>query len=137
MDKNCIFCKIVSGEISAQKVYETDKVLAFLDISPINLGHTLVVPKNHSVDMSEVSDQDLSDTMVVVKKVGQAVLDGLGYQGYNIGQNNGPVAGQVVMHLHFHVIPRNPDDGLKLWPQKDYQAGQADEVAEKIKQAIK
>lgn len=124
------------GDIPAYKVYEDDKVLAFLDIAPINYGHTLVIPKEHFVNLEEIPEDKLTAVAVVVKKIGQALKQGLGVEGYNVQVNNDPVAGQVVPHLHFHVIPRQAGDGLKLWPQGKYADSEAEEVVKKIKQAL-
>ncbi|MDD5291165.1 MAG: HIT family protein [Patescibacteria group bacterium] len=133
---DCIFCKIIAGEIPSFKVYEDENVLAFLDIAPVNPGHTLVVPKKHYENMEEILEAELCKLTVVIKKIGKAVKDSLGAEGYNITENNGPVAGQIVPHLHFHVIPRRQDDGLKLWPQEKYGEGEAEEIVKKIKNGI-
>ena len=129
---NCVFCKIISGEIPGYKVYEDDSTLAFLDIAPVSHGHTLVVTKKHYANMEEVPAEELSDLIKAVKKVGRALKDGLEIQGYNIQVNNGPAAGQIVPHLHFHVTPRIEGDGLQLWPQGKYKDGEAEEIIKKI-----
>jgi len=134
---DCIFCKIVAGEIPSHKIYEDQDVLAFLDISPVHPGHALVIPKKHFDNLEEIDEASLAKVMNVVKKIGVALKAGLGYEGYNVQLNNDPVAGRIVPHLHFHLIPRLKDDGLRLWPQGKYEPGQAEEVAEKIKKAIK
>ncbi|MDD2807045.1 MAG: HIT family protein [Patescibacteria group bacterium] len=134
---DCVFCKIVNNEIPCFKVAENDSNLAFLDIAPVNSGHTLVIPKKHYANLEEIPVAELSSLMALVKSVGLAIKAGLNYDGYNIGVNNDPVAGQLIPHLHFHVMPRQPDDGLKLWPQRQYAAGEAEQTANKIKQAIK
>lgn len=136
MEEDCIFCKIVAGEIPDYKIYENDKVTAFLDIMPIHPGHTLIVPKQHIQNLEEISEEDLSEVMKVVKIVGKAVKDGLGAKGYNILSNNDPIAGQSVPHLHFHVVPRVENDGLNQWAQGTYKDGEAEEVTQKIKQAL-
>ncbi|NQV13136.1 MAG: HIT family protein [Parcubacteria group bacterium] len=134
---NCVFCKIIAGELPGAKVYEDDKILAFLDINPINYGHTLVIPKEHYETLVDLPDELLKEVILVVKKIGQAVIAELRVDGFNIGLNNGKAAGQLVDHVHFHVIPREVGDGLKHWPSKDYEEGEMDSVAEKIKQALK
>ena len=111
----CIFCKIVSGEIPADKIYEDESLLAFLDIAPVNPGHVLVIPKKHYENIEETPEEVLCWLIKKVKEVGLAVKNGLGVSGYNIVQNNGSVAGQVVPHLHFHIIPRKENDNLHLW----------------------
>ncbi len=130
---DCIFCKIIKGEISSTKIYEDEKVLAFLDINPINPGHTLIIPKVHSQDLLEVTEDDLISIIKVVNKVVPAVLKGVEAKGFNLGVNNGAVAGQAVNHLHFHIMPRFENDCHKLWSGKPYKEGEIDEVAEKIK----
>ncbi len=130
---DCIFCKIIAGEIPCYKVYEDDDVLAFLDVAPVNYGHILVLPKKHFINMEDIPEQELCAVIKIVKKVGQAIKQGLSVPGYNVQVNNDPVAGQVVPHIHFHVIPRNEGDGLKLWPQGKYGNGEAEEVLNKVR----
>ena len=129
---NCIFCKIINNEIPSYKVYEDENTLAFLDINPVNLGHTLVVPKKHMANIEVASEEVLSQLINTVKKVGQSLKNNLGATGYNVLENNDLIAGQLIPHLHFHLIPRLSNDGLTLWPQKKYQAGEAEEVLRKI-----
>lgn len=133
---DCLFCKIIKGEIPAVKVYEDDTVLAFLDIHPVNPGHVLIVPKIHSEGLLDADDAVLGQMVVVTKKVATAILQSLGYEAFNLEQNNGPIAGQVIPHLHWHIVPRRADDGLKHWPGKEYVEGEATSVAEKIKGQI-
>ena len=133
---NCIFCKIIAGEITSYKVYEDDKTLAFLDISPVNPGHTLVIPKEHYANMSELPDEILCHLAKVVKKIAPAILSAVGSQGFNLGLNNGSVSGQLVDHFHWHIMPRFEDDGWELWHGKTYGEGQAEEIIEKIKQSL-
>ncbi|MDD5031976.1 MAG: HIT family protein [Patescibacteria group bacterium] len=133
---DCIFCKIIAGVIPSFKVYEDEDILAFLDIAPVNPGHTLVVPKKHYANLEEIPEGELAKLAAAIKKVGKAVKDGLGVEGYNVMENNDPVSGQIIPHLHFHIIPRKEGDGLKLWPQGKYGEGEAEEMAEKIKNKI-
>ena len=130
---DCLFCKIVAGEIPCHRVYEDDHTLAFLDIGPIIEGHTLVIPKQHGVTLDELSDESAAACGVAVKRVGGAVASVTGCAGWNVKQNNGAVAGQEVMHVHFHIIPRNVDDGLRgPWP-----AGSLDDAtAARLRTAI-
>jgi histidine triad (HIT) family protein len=132
----CIFCQVVSGDIPSIKIYEDDKTLAFLDVSPINYGHTLVISKDHYTNLENIAEEDLCAVMKTVKLVGAALKKGLGISGYNVLENNDPVAGQVIPHVHFHVVPRYHNDGLKLWPQGRYGNGEAEEVADRIKAVI-
>jgi len=119
-DTDCIFCKIVRGEIPCAKVFETDTVLAFLDIAPVIKGHALVIPKAHFADIWSLPTGQAPELMAAIQKVGQALVDGLGAAGMNLGMNNGAAAGQLVHHAHWHLIPRFAGDGLSLWPQKSY-----------------
>ena len=129
---DCIFCKIVAGEIPSYKVYENEDVLAFLDIAPVSHGHTLVVSKKHWQNMEEIPENELGRLMIGVKKVGSLIKTKLGYKGYNVSENNDPVAGQVVPHIHWHVIPRQEDDGIELWAQGKYKEGEAEDIIKKI-----
>jgi len=133
---DCIFCKIIAGEIPSYKIYEDQNVLAFLDIAPVNPGHTLVITKNHYANLEEIPEAELAELIKVVKKIGQALKDGLKVSGYNVQENNDPSAGQIIPHIHFHIVPRQKGDGLNLWPQGKYQENEAQEVANKIKEAI-
>lgn len=133
---DCIFCKIIAGELPSHRVYEDEKVFAFLDIAPVNPGHTLVVPKKHYANIEEIPEEDLCALFKAVKKIGLAIKNGLGAEGYNINENNDPIAGQIVPHIHFHIIPRRKGDNLHLWPQNKYDESEAEEVLEKIKSGI-
>ena len=129
---DCIFCRIVEGKIPCYKIYEDGEVLAFLDIGPVNYGHTLVIPKAHHKNIEEIQEELLGKLIAVVKKVGKSIKENLGSEGYNVSVNNDPVSGQLIPHLHFHVIPRAQGDGLKLWPQGKYGDGEAEEVRAKL-----
>ena len=134
---DCLFCKIVKGEIACDKVYEDDKVLAFLDISPVSKGHTLVVPKEHYGKFTETDDVVIGDLMLAAKRIALGMEKALGIKDVNFGINNGQLAGQVVEHTHIHVMPRSSDDGLRLWPGREYQNDEEKkEVAQKIAQAM-
>lgn len=134
--EDCIFCKIINGEMGCEKIYEDDKFIAFLDIHPVTPGHTLVVPKNHSYNILDTGEDVLCELGKVLKKISQAVCRGMGTDSFNLNQNNGQLSGQVVPHLHWHIVPRYPDDGLRLWPGNPYPAGEERIVAEKIKAAF-
>src|SRR5512141_2260203 len=103
---DCLFCKIIKGDVPALKVYEDEAVFAFLDIAPVNVGHTLIVPKGHYENCAETPDEAMAAIMRVVKRVGDAARKVTGAPGYNVGINCGKVAGQVIMHTHVHVMPR-------------------------------
>ncbi|MEK9201857.1 MAG: HIT family protein [Patescibacteria group bacterium] len=137
-EKDCIFCKIIRKEIPATHIYEDEHVIAFLDIKPNNLGHSLVVPKEHFPNIYTTPDEVLSRLIAATKKVAIAVKKGVAADGINIANNNEPDAGQLVFHTHIHVIPRYKDDGYKHWPAKtNYTPEQMKEAAEKIKNALK
>lgn len=135
----CIFCKIIAKEIPATVVYEDEDVLAFMDIGPIIEGHTLVIPKKHYDPVTETSDEIVARLHVVAKKIAAAQMNGLGADGVNIMQNNGAASGQVVPHIHVHVIPRYNEDGHHWnWNPKKYD--NFDEMvalAEKMRENLK
>ena len=106
MKNDCVFCAIAAGEIPSFKVYEDDYVLAYLDINPFSKGHTLVIPKEHTTGLTDTSDEVLAVLIARVKKVANIIKSALGCDGFNILQNNGEAAGQTVMHIHFHIVPR-------------------------------
>ncbi len=135
---DCIFCKIVAGEIPSTKVYEDDHVLAFMDIGPLVRGHTLVIPKTHFDPLADTPDDVLARVIAVVRRVARAQVDGLGADGVNIHQANGAVAGQVVPHLHFHVVPRFANDGHPWnWTPHPYaDPSEAAALAERIRNAL-
>jgi len=136
MPDECIFCKILQGEVPSSKVYENEKIFAFLDLNPVNPGHTLVIPKKHYQDIEKIPEDLLIEMVKAVKKIGLAIKEGLEAKGYNIGLNNGRVAGQLVPHVHFHVMPRKIGDGLKLWPQRKYQGQEMDKTAKLLSSHI-
>ncbi len=133
---DCIFCKIIKGEIPSVKIYEDTNYLAFLDIQPNNPGHTLVVPKKHSRNIFDIESSDLLGLYEIVKKISAAVKNGVSADGINITMNNEPAAGQIVFHTHTHIIPRFKDDGYKHWGHKNYKEGEIEEVAKKIREKI-
>ncbi len=134
---NCLFCKIVNGEIPTQKVYESEKALAFLDINPVNPGHILVIPKNHSENLNDIEEEDYLAVQKVVRYIAPKAAEALGACGYNIGQNNLPCSGQVVMHLHVHIMPRFEGDGHELWHGKAYESDEKmQEIADKIRSTL-
>ena len=135
---DCVFCKIVKGELPSEKIYEDEKTLAFLDIGPINFGHTLIIPKTHFPNIYETPDAELCAMTAVAKKISQAVRDSLAADGVNIAMNNNHAAGQLVFHSHIHVIPRYTNDGFELWrSRKPYKENEAASVAQKIKDSLK
>ena len=131
-DDDCLFCKIVKGEISSAKVYEDDEFFAFLDIKPVNKGHTLVVPKHHCRNLLDFPKAEETDLMEFLKKVANAVVKAVGADGFNLGMNNEAAAGQVIFHAHFHIIPRFKNDNLGSWPHKDISEKEMEEIKKKI-----
>lgn len=130
---DCIFCKIIRGEIPCARVYEDDLVLSFLDISPINRGHTLVLPKKHHTTLFEVDPDSLKACILAIQRISEAIYKGIKAEGLNLLQNNFRAAGQLVDHVHFHLIPRYEDDGfLNSWPGKQYPSGEMEKTLKTI-----
>ena len=133
-----IFDKILDGEIPCHKVYEDDHVLAFLDIGPLALGHTLVIPKERKAYLHELSDEASAAIGRVLPRVARAVMQVTGCDQYNILQNNGPRAHQAVFHVHFHIIPKpNEASGLGIrWPSASLDGAAGEDLATKLRDAI-
>ncbi|GAA5914831.1 adenosine 5'-monophosphoramidase [Sporobolomyces salmoneus] len=136
VDDDCIFCKIIAGKIPSFKLIDTDLSYAFLDIGPIAKGHSLVIPKYHGAKLHDLPDEAMTDILKNLKKL--AVAQGL--ENYNILQNNGRIAHQVVDHVHFHLIPKPSDsdkEGLVIgWPTQKgegFEMDQLKQLAEDIK----
>ncbi|MCR5563053.1 MAG: HIT family protein [Desulfovibrio sp.] len=119
---DCIFCAIVSGAIPSSKVFESDTVYAFLDLNPVHKGHTLIIPKKYFKDVTELDTTLGRDIFDAMQRVAGAVMEATGAKGFNVLQNNGRIAGQMVDHLHWHIIPRFENDGLGMWPQGKYDS---------------
>ena len=131
---DCIFCKIAAGEIPSVRVYEDDRVLAFMDINPLSEGHLLIIPKAHAATIYEITEDDFLAVMSATHKLADAVKKALNPDGINLLQLNGRAANQVVPHLHMHIVPRWSGDGLTI-SQWDMVAGDMENikaVAEKI-----
>lgn len=133
---DCLFCKIVEGTLPSHTVYEDDAVKAFLDINPINSGHVLLVPKRHSADFLSTPSEDVERVMSAIRKIAPSVMKAVGAEAFNIGLNNGTYAGQVVPHVHFHLMPRFPGDGRHLWSPIPTTQEELKAVAEKIRAAL-
>jgi len=136
MTENCLFCKIISGEIPSYRIYEDDAVYAFLDIYPASEGHTLVAPKKHFSNFTDMNAEDVALLFEAARKITAAVEKAFSVEGSNVGINNGEVAGQEVPHVHVHVIPRKRGDGGRgiksiVWTETD--TTNLEEVAEKIR----
>ena len=136
-DDNCIFCKIAAGEIPSETVYEDEQFRAILDLGPASAGHTLILPKAHFKDVTEISDEYAANVLKVAAKLGKAMKKGLGCEGFNLVQNNGEAAGQTVMHFHMHVIPRHAGDDVQVtWKQGETESESLKALADAIKKHI-
>ena len=136
-ESDCIFCKIVAGEIPCFKIHEDDRVLCFMDINPFNDGHCLVITKAHAENLYAADDADLAACIAAAKRVARAVEECLAPDGINLVQANGPGAGQSVFHFHIHVFPRAEDDGAMLnWGIKAGDMGRIAAHAETIRAAL-
>jgi histidine triad (HIT) family protein len=134
--QDCIFCRIAAGQAPAVRVLETPGVLAFLDIAPVNYGHTLIIPKTHYQNLLDLPDALWLEMGQVSRRVAQALRASLYAQGFNVGMNNFEAAGQVVYHAHLHVIPRYHTDGLRLFPQESYKPGDMEKTGEQLRRAL-
>jgi histidine triad (HIT) family protein len=135
-ENETIFDKIFCREAPANIVYEDEHTLAFLDITPNTPGHTLVIPKKHFKNIFDIDAETLAAVMETVRKVAPVVRDAVGAKGVHINSNHEAAAGQVVFHLHFHIIPRHDRSEFEFWPKVDYAPGEADVLAEKIRERI-
>jgi histidine triad (HIT) family protein len=135
---DCIFCKIIAGEIPAVKVLDEELVIAFMDINPSSKGHMLVVPKRHAENIFQISEGDLATLIKAIKKCAGAAKDALKAEGVTILQLNGKASDQIVPHLHVHVIPRWENDGLSIstWEMKPGDMEQIQDTAKKIREHI-
>ena len=134
---DCVFCKILKGEISAQKVYEDPKTVAILDINPVSPGHALVMPRDHFEMWTDLPVDVASALSIAAQNVARAVVKATGAQGFNLLMNNHRCSGQAIPHAHYHVIPRKSDDGVKYaWPAKSYPPGEIEKSAEAIRKAL-
>ena len=140
-DADCIFCKIMSGVVTCDKVYEDEQIFAFMDSAPSNKGHTLVIPKGHFPTFLDVPEDVLQHWLVIVQRVARAVQQATETKGANAIINIGKDGGQVVFHSHFHIIPRFPEDGLKLFPSGAYDSpdeskNYAQRIASQLKETL-
>ncbi len=133
-----VFGKIIRGEIPCHRVYEDERVLAFLDVSPLSLGHTLVIPKEPAATLDQLSDETAAAIGRVLPKLCRAVMRATGTVDYNVLQNNGPLAHQAVMHVHFHIIPRpNDQRGLGIqWPAGSLSSQAGEGLAKRISELL-
>ena len=112
--EDCIFCKVLAGEIPSETVYEDEYAVAVMDINPWTRGHAVVIPRKHAANLFEIEDGELEHVVVAAKRLETMMRDTLGCDGINLLQSNGRAAWQTIFHLHFHVIPRYEDDPLEL-----------------------
>lgn len=131
--KDCIFCKIINGEMPSYKIYEDDFCLAFLDISNDIFGHTLVIPKKHYENVMTCDNKTLSRIMETCKKIGTHYVKDCGFDGFNILNACGKAGEQSVFHVHFHILPRKENDGEKVFPKLSGCKNELDEVCQKLK----
>ena len=132
MKNNCVFCAIAAGEIPSFKVYEDELVLAYLDINPFSKGHTLVIPKAHTEGLLDTSDETLAAVIARVKKIAAHLKTALPCDGFNILQNNGQSAGQTVMHVHFHIVPRY-DQGPIVFENHEGDMAELEKLSARIR----
>lgn len=134
--QDCLFCKFVRKELPAEIVYEDDAVMVFVDIKPNNPGHVLVMPKEHADDFASAPEASIQAIALMAQRMGQTIMKAFGAPGFNIGVNNGRAAGQVIHHLHMHVIPRFEGDGLEHWHGKPYKDGEIEQVGQKLRELL-
>jgi len=136
MDPDCLFCSIIAGTTPATIVLETDELVGFLDVRPVFKGHTLLVPREHLVTLSDLPESLMVPLLGTAQRVADAITSGLGAQGTFVAMNN--VVSQSVAHLHVHVVPRTKGDGLRgfFWPRTKYADGEAEEYAAKLRAAL-
>ena len=134
-DDNCIFCKIINGDIPSYTVYEDDDFKCILDVGPAAKGHTLILPKNHYANVMELPEETTAKAFTLAKKLAAHIQTSLNADGVNILQNNNEAAGQTVFHFHIHVIPRydTPENkSIITWKQNSFPAEEMQEVLEKL-----
>lgn len=134
---DCLFCKIINGEIPSTKVYEDDYCYAFMDIMPLSKGHTLLIPKTHVANIFEMTEDIAKNLYAAAPKVANAIKAAFNPEGMNTLNNNGAAAGQTVFHYHLHFIPRYDDEGLQMtWETKQYSSEELNELANIIKEQL-
>ncbi|MGK7379536.1 HIT family protein [Planococcus sp. 1R117A] len=137
---NCIFCKIIAGDIPSVKVYEDEHVYAFMDIMPLSKGHTLLIPKTHRAYIYDLAPEEAAHLFSVAPKIASALKETFGLEGMNLLNNNGAKAGQSVHHFHLHFIPRyDQTDGFGakwITKEKEYTSERIQELAEQVKEKL-
>ena len=135
-DENCIFCKIITGEIPSNTIYEDDEFKVVLDVSPASKGHALILPKNHYADLYEIDEDVAADAMKLAKKLAIHMTDVLKCDGFNLVQNNHEVAGQTVFHFHMHLIPRYlnaKNNDILNWSHETFSPEEMAEIRDSLK----
>ena len=134
---DCVFCKIVTGEIAAEVLFENEHVVSILDINPIHFGHALIIPRKHYRDFLALDPGCYPSLLGAARVVADALVKGLTLEGFNLFSNNGQIAGQSVFHFHLHVTPRYRDDDIRFVLQlKKYQNGEMKQYADLIRTHI-
>ncbi len=137
MQSDCIFCKIIAGEIPSATVYEDDYYKAIMDISPAAKGHIVILAKNHCANLFELDDESAAKGLIVARTLATAMKNELGCDGINLLQNNGEAAGQTVFHYHMHLIPRYNGDSIAMtWSHGKYEIGEMADLAAAIKERL-
>jgi histidine triad (HIT) family protein len=136
VDRGCVFCDIVAGSVEADRVLETDDLVAFLDRRPVFKGHVLLVPREHVVTLPDLPERLRDPFLAASQRIATAMVEGLGAQGSFVAVNN--TVSQSVPHLHLHVVPRTKGDGLRgfFWPRTKYADGEAAEYADRLRRAL-
>ncbi len=136
-DADCVFCKIVAGEIPSARVLEADAAVAFLDIHPVNHGHVLLVPKEHHATLADLPDEAAAETAALLPRLARAVIKATGAEGLNLIVNNGRCAGQTIDHVHWHLIPRFGDDAVNWpWPHTQYVGDELGQMQFRIEREL-
>ncbi len=140
MENECIFCKVAKGEMPSEKVYEDENVFAFLDINPRNPGHTLVIPKKHYATLMDMPNDEANKLFFIVKKLSSNIKEAVKADGISISQSNGRAAGQIIPHVHFHIIPRFNTEGPPgletVLPVKKMDKNMLDQISSSIKDVL-
>ena len=133
---DCIFCKIIKGDMPSFKIYEDEQLYAFLDINPVNPGHTVIVPKTHSADLREMSKEEAAHLMSVIQTIAPLIAKQVGTESFCAMSNIGRASGQMIFHTHFHIIPRFPTDGYEHWHRDGDLHEDLTGLAEQIREVL-
>jgi len=137
-DPHCIFCRIIDGEIPSAKLLETVEAVAFLDVNPVNRGHTLLVPKAHAVHVGDLADAVAAEVGSLLPRLCRAITAATGADGLNVIVNNGRAAGQTIDHCHWHIIPRFHNDAINWpWPHSQYSGDELGQMRFRIERELK